>query len=478
MARTLCVWLPDWPLRRPDAPQDEPCQVVDEKGLIVAVGRLAASAGVRVGMRRREAEAICPGAVTLMADPGAETVAFESVVGAVESVVPRVEIDRPGLLYVALAGAVRYYASEHVIVDRVAGAVRSVAGEGARIGLADGPFAARMAAADPPVLVDDTPGFLSTLDVGTLGAVELAETLRWLGIGTLGDLASLPRAAIASRFGTPGLEAHRIAAGETRTVAGREVPEEDFVEDRFDPPIDDMEQGAFAARSIAARLGEGNWHRVTIQAESALGVQRDRMWRSNDPLTEGDLVERIRWQLQAWVESGGIPGGLARLRLVPGDLSDHGRQLRLDEDIASDLDARRALARAQALLGSDAVLQARPQGGRNSAQRVLWHRWDETPGRALRDPEAPWPGALPSPTPSLVPREPPPLEVEWDAGFPTRVRLGSRWETVLTWAGPWRSTGRWWDGEDASDRYQIVTSAGAVLCEVRAGRCYLTGIYD
>ena len=31
---------------------------------------------------------------------------------------------------------------------------------------------------------------------------------------------------------------------------------------------------------------------------------------------------------------------------------------------------------------------------------------------------------------------------------------------VLAWAGPWRHTGRWWAGESAVDRYQVVTSAG------------------
>jgi len=68
--------------------------------------------------------------------------------------------------------------------------------------------------------------------------------------------------------------------------------------------------------------------------------------------------------------------------------------------------------------------------------------------------------------------------VEWDDGSPVRVRLGSRWEPVLAWAGPWRHTGRWWAGEEAADRYQIVTSAGAFLCELQGGACYLAGVYD
>jgi hypothetical protein len=62
--------------------------------------------------------------------------------------------------------------------------------------------------------------------------------------------------------------------------------------------------------------------------------------------------------------------------------------------------------------------------------------------------------------------------------MPEHVRLKSRWVPVLSWAGPWRSVGRWWHGETAADRYQIITSAGAYLCEVRDGRTYLIGVYD
>jgi hypothetical protein len=62
--------------------------------------------------------------------------------------------------------------------------------------------------------------------------------------------------------------------------------------------------------------------------------------------------------------------------------------------------------------------------------------------------------------------------------MPEHVRLKSRWVPVLSWAGPWRSVGKWWDGESSADRYQIVTSTGAYLCEIRGGKTYLIGVYD
>jgi protein ImuB len=124
------------------------------------------------------------------------------------------------------------------------------------------------------------------------------------------------------------------------------------------------------------------------------------------------------------------------------------------------------------------VLQAVPQGGRDPVERTLWYRWGEDSPAPERDPQAPWPGRIPEPSPALVPPEPYPLEVEWDDGIPTRIRLGSRWVEVISWAGPWRKVGRWWDGEHPADRYQLVTSAGAFLCAVIGGRTYMTGVYD
>ncbi len=446
-------------------------------------------------MHRREAEGICPIVTTLQADPGAEMAAFEGVVDAVEELVPRVEVVKPGLLLVPVGGALRFYGDEAALLERVAKEVDAAAGSGFRIGLAAGPFAAQRAAEmatgeDPVFHVVDDAGFLRSLDISAVGREDLAATFRWLGITTLGELAALPRAAMVSRFGNDGLHAHKIANGEDRSSQPREIPPDLDVEERFVPPLENLEQAAFVGRSLAHRLMADPAlrgampHRVVVEVEAADGHVRTRTWRNADPFDEATLAERIRWQLRAWLDEArlhsgpGIRGGVVRIRLAPADISDRGRQLALHEDAHIAAEAHRTLIQTRALVGPDRVLQARPQGGRDPAERVAWSRWDETPSPAVRDPEAPWPGAIPSPSPALVPPDPPLLEVDWDEGMPVRVRLGSRWVEVLSWAGPWRKVGRWWDGEPPADRYQLVTSAGAFLCEVKNGKTYMTGVYD
>jgi protein ImuB len=495
MERTLCVWYPDWPLRRPDAPSDSPAQAVDADNRIMARNAGAAACGVVVGMRRREAEAICPTVVTFEVDLGAEAARFEPVAAALEALIPRVEMAAPGLVFAPVAGAVRYYGGEQPLVDRVVAELDAVTGAGYRIGLAAGPFASQRAAeradADTPVLVvDDDRAFLASLDIASLGREELTATFRWLWITTLGALSRLPRAAIVSRFGARGLEAHKLARGEDRTLAARALPADLAVEERFAPPLENLEQAAFAARSMAHRLirdlaehGAAP-HRIEVEAEAADGTVRTRVWRTADPFDEATVADRVRWQLRAWLDhvrlnSGpGIRGGVVRLRIAPADVSDRGRQLALHEDARLAAEAQRSLTQTQALLGPDRVLQAHPQGGRGPAERVVWYRWGEPVPAPRRDPDAPWPGRIPSPTPALVPPEPVALDVEWDGGMPVRVRQGSRWVPVLSWAGPWRDVGRWWDGEEPAERFQLVTSAGALLCEVREGRAYLAGVYD
>jgi protein ImuB len=483
-----------WSLGRPDAPSADPVLVVDDR--VTGASKEVLAAGVTLGMPRREAEALAPFATVLIRDPGEESRRFDPVVEAIEVLIPRVEVVSPGLVLVPISGAVRFYGGEDTLAELVeremARLVGQVRGGLALVGVADGPFAARWAAATSdagrPNVVNDTIGFISRLDLAalreSLNADELIDTFRWLGVSTLGDLARLPREALATRFGNPGLLAHRLASGEDRFVESREIPADLAVDTSFEEPLESLDAVAFAARALAERLLRGLRasgvapHRVSILVEAAAGEPRERIWRSADPFTEKALSDRVWWQLRAWVESGGVPGGISRLRIAPADLSDEGRQLGLLQDETSRIEAERALARAQALVGPDGVLQGRAQGGRMPQERVAWSRWGEPPVDQERDPSAPWPGATPSPSPALVPPRLQPLEVEWDAGIPTRVRLGTRWEPVLTWSGPWRLSGRWWAGERDADRYQLVTSVGAFLCVVAEGRAYLAGVYD
>ncbi|HEX9761543.1 MAG TPA: DNA polymerase Y family protein, partial [Acidimicrobiia bacterium] len=152
-------------MTRPDAPLDEPVLIVDDRVTGATPDVLAV--GVSLGMPRREAEALAPFATVLTRDPGEETLRFEPVMTAVEEMVPRVEMVAPGLLFVPVSGAVRFYGGEGPLAARIVDELGRLTG-GQRggevlVGVADGPFAARWAAATArvgePMMVTDTLSF-------------------------------------------------------------------------------------------------------------------------------------------------------------------------------------------------------------------------------------------------------------------------------------------------------------------------------
>lgn len=479
----LCVWWENWALLRPDAPSDKPCVVADRRQ-VVAANAMAQADGVIRGMKRRSAEAVCPGGLVLDQDVPAELARFEPVVRSIEDLVPMVEVADPGLIFIDIAGALAFYGGEGELVELIAKTIDTR--ELPRMGVANSPFAARRAAGvaapgEIHAVVDDAV-FLTDVAIDSLTNQDLVAVFRWLGVTTLGQLSQLPRDAVVSRFGLEGLRAHQLASGQDRSTLPRQIPTDLFVERRFEEPLELIEQVGFAARATSAELVEklrqsgAATHRVEVEAEAADGQVRIRVWRNADPFNEVMLSERVWWQLRAWIESHGITGGMVRLRLSPADVSGGGRQLGFFEDTVAVMEADRALARVQAIIGPDGVMGAVPQGGRDVGERVHWYRWGEVPEPT--EVVAPWPGATPGPAPALVPPGNQRVEVEWDGEQPTRIRLRSRWEPVLNWAGPWRRTGRWWTEESDADRYQIVTSVGAMLCERRQGAMYVVGLYD
>ncbi len=150
---------------------------------MIAANDLARALGVEPGMRRREGEALCPHGVILDRDVGREVSTFEPMIAAIEDLIPKVEVAEPGLLFVEISGAVRYYGGEDVVTDLVLKAVSPLAGVApVRAGVANGPFASRLAASQAPpggaMGVDDDFSYLAQQDVAAIGNRDLVATFR------------------------------------------------------------------------------------------------------------------------------------------------------------------------------------------------------------------------------------------------------------------------------------------------------------
>src|SRR5438046_8967162 len=120
--RTLAVWCPDWPVVAAGFTADDPVVVV-EANVVVACSAAARAFGVQTGLRRREAQARCPEAEVLAADPGRDARVFEPLVVSVEAFGPAVEIVRPGMCALPTRGPSRYFGGAAALATRVGEAV-------------------------------------------------------------------------------------------------------------------------------------------------------------------------------------------------------------------------------------------------------------------------------------------------------------------------------------------------------------------
>jgi protein ImuB len=521
MTRTLVVTCGDWPVRALGVPAGEPAAVL-AANRVLAVTPAARRAGVRPGLRRREAQARCPGLTVLDRDPVREGRAFEPVVAAVERFAPLVEVSEPGTCAVATRGPSRYHGGDEALARAVQGSVREVLGltaegpsrarGGCRVGVADGWFAAAWAARRSARAYVVPPGasaaFLAPLPLGALEQPDLVEVLGQLGLRVLGDLAALPEADVLGRFGPVGVHAHRLArGGDDRPLDARRPPPELAASRALDPPLERVDQAAFVVRGMAEELAEHLGRlglactRLAVEAATEHDESLVRLWRDEGALTPGAMVERARWQLDGWLSGPAAQrptGGLVRLALVPHEVVPaKGRQLGFwgGESQAAER-ATRALARAAALLGADAVGVPERRGGRGADEQV-----DLVPlgavdheGRQVAPLAAPWPGRLPC-WPASVAVGPVAAEVldaqgrpvtvsgrAMTSAPPARVRVGEGpLVAVRAWAGPWPVEERWWDADAhrRQARLQVVLEGGAAhLLVLEGGTWACFGTYD
>ena len=151
--RTCALWCPDWPVvaarRLEPALTGAPVVVIDKGArgkVVVSASSEARAEGVAVGLRAREAEARCAGLVVLDADDAADARAFEVVVRAVEELVPRLVLERPGQLSFPTRGPSCDFGGDDALAARVVACVRALDVADVRAGIADGTFAAGLAA--------------------------------------------------------------------------------------------------------------------------------------------------------------------------------------------------------------------------------------------------------------------------------------------------------------------------------------------
>jgi len=447
-------------------------------------------------------------------DPDAD---LGPLLGEFAQISPRFEVIDRRRVMIDINGPARYFGGEDAVASRVA-ELFMVHGLVCGVGVADGYVATCAAAlqsaggAPPmPVVVPKAGSqrYLEPMSVARLVQIadlpaEFADLMGRLGIRTCGDLIRLPPQRLMARFGVVGELAHRLALGHDRYPLVTVTPEvEQRIEVLFDDPVTQVDQVAFATKRLVdpvidelSRAG-CICTRFDVAIETEHGERIDRSWYLDGGFGVAAVVQRIRWQLEAWVDTpGAVTAGVVLVAVTIAETrAGTGEQVGLwGQRSRADDAAARAIDRLGALVGAEAVQMAIWSGGRLVDERyrlVPANSLDEFEMTAPRHLRA-WRGAFGGMSPTQVRSEPLSIELIDHRGHPVVVSgrgelsaspatmaIDGRDLRIIDHAGPWLIDQRWWSPlRRRVAQVQVIDELlGAHLLWRRDQRWWLVGCY-
>lgn len=484
--RVLVLWFPDWPLRAAlGGPPPHPPTALVQANTVVACTASARASGVRTGQRRRVAQGQLSSLQMLPHDPSRDERSFLPVLQLIEKHAPGAALLRPGLAVLRARGISRYHGGEPEAADALASILTDEGFPEVRIGVADGPFTAEIAARAPRSRTVVAPGgskeFLAPYPVQVLRDEQLSDLLVRLGVRTLGEFTALPETEVRDRFGERGARLHALASGaDSRPLVPRPPDPELMRSVEFESSLSGADQVAFAVRQTAddvmLALGDASvvCTEVRVELIDDNGQVYSRTWLHPTCFDAADLVDRVRWQLEALaaqsakdpVDEARAFGGIDAVHIIPVAVDDAAHHQPGLFGSGTDERLHHAVSRVQTMLGHQGVVTAALSGGRWLADRQVLTPWGER-AVAPRDPSRPWPGSLPTPLPAEVFR--PPRRITIDAADGATIRVDERGalssdparidgRAVRGWAGPWPIHEQRWTtgGGRNGHRLQIV----------------------
>jgi protein ImuB len=440
---------------------------------VYACNTSAMAAGIHPGLKTASALALAGNLQVCERDEDAERRALEALAAWAMQFTSQVSLQPPDALLLEIGGSLRLFGGMEALLRRVRRCAFAL-GYHAACGVAPTPLGAcilaRSANPAPITRMSELGEALRGLPLDLLALDDdTLESLRGLGLRTLGELIDLPRSGFARRFG-PGL-LHRL----DRMLGRRADPQSPFrpperFERRLPLPAEtaDREALLFPAKRLLLELRGYLLGRQagTRQLHWSFDHHRHPATRftlglatlSRDPrhihLLLREHLTRISLEHPV-VEIGLEVTGVAAL--TPRNLPLY------DEPDATRADGLELVELLRARLGEDAV-------------RGVLCRSDHRPERA-------WASARPGMTGALPPHAPRPL---WllDEPKTLELRSGRPWlhSPLRLESGPERIESGWWDGGDVARDYYIARDAAQARYWVfreRRGACgwFLHGLF-
>jgi protein ImuB len=415
---------------------------------------------------------------------------------------PRYERHSRDLVSIDVRGLERLFGSPRAMADEIR---RDAASRGVRLHVAIAgtrTAALVLAHARPGVTVIMPGDEADTLASQPLGVLEKCEVLslksevlqtsdvalqtfasfrRW-GLKTLGDLAALPSADLASRLGRASLVWQAIARGEDVRPLIPTLDEERF-EGTFELewPVKELEPLSFVLtrllEPLSTRLERRDRGAVVLHVLLRLVTRELHARRLELPSPMRD-VRTLRMLALLDLESHPPAAAVDRVTIVidptPGRVLQHtlfSRALPTPEQLSTLL-ARLGAVMGQDRIGAPTIVDTYRPGAFAMKAFKTDHagagRWGLGAGSVTADRPAASPQPPVPPIASALRRcrQAVPARVTIERGRPVRLttdRRGFAGGTVIRCAGPWRSSGDWWSNERyAREEWDIALSDGAV----------------
>lgn len=358
-----------------------PVVIGDWQGGVVAVSPEASSFGVRPGIALRQAEHLCPQAVIVPPEPAVSRRLLDMIAAALYDIAPAIEVRMDGTAWLDLEGIIQ----RRDTVREARYRLREAAHAEPRLGLAPGPFTARLAAAQARpgrlVRVDNARSFLAPFSVSELDLEpQSLERLRLLGLRTLRDVAAIGPRQLESQVGKPGRLAVLTARGEEPTPLTRwQPPSCTNVRRQFEPPLEDREALLFVGRVLCEDLAKelglrgAGAKRITVKVSTETGACEEKTSLVRHPLSgPAELFGLVGGWLKEWQPAAPV----VELAVEIPEIERAGRrQLRLwVGGDGSKEEVTAALDRLQERFGEAVVAKPRPHlvASPVPAQRFEW----------------------------------------------------------------------------------------------------------
>jgi protein ImuB len=509
-----CIFVPDFPAQALERVEPElraqPLAVLEGKPpleKIFAVNDKARHAGLDPGITKLQIEA-CTGLALRPRSPAQEAAAHAALLDCAQSLSPVVEDTAGDTIVLDLAGLESLFGALPAIARELAHRT-GLLGLEANVAVASNPDAAALAARGFPgvtvIPVGKEADRLGGLPLETLFAGRQAgaapevdaviQTLDRWGLRNLRAFAALPEVSIAERLGQYGVGLHRLARGAVqRTLAPLDPPcvFEEAVELEF--PLVLLEPLAFLLHrmleQICARLGLRAFATQELRLHLELENKQSfsRTLHLPVPMLDAKVFLKLL-QLDLKAHPPGAP--IMKVHLQAEPARQRAGQSGLFLPLSPEPEKLElTLARISAIVG---------EGKAGALEMLDTHRPEGFRIQHFAPPE-PQPGRAPGQVTEMNSRKNGPVtalrrfrpalrvRVQLRAGQPARLACPQRKEVegeVVWSAGPWRSSGDWWQHPGwAREEWDVALKTGAGLAlyrlvrDVLSGGWFVEGSYD